>query len=517
MNSSPKKPPKEIYVTIDACAKLGGQPYAVLESLHDIYKITGRSNLHYIDTEQGFHEKSNCTIPAFMNIQENNKYTKFLQKNPDWTTIVATEKCCEFREDLAQNIIPKTVQPLIELTEKASNIIQKKAFKLTQKRNLTHLDGKKIQKPEDIDIKISGKDSPVFVGELLNEAADLILTDFWNEEIDKVKALNSDKSKYDKGFMAKMIKAMQETKAFSYELIKQHSPDKFEQIENISKIDSSVNSAFTTYDDRKKISDKSHLFSDIQLPTNIAWWEQHEAIQALRMTNLWPWSLKDNLSEKSKGNLKKAHKNTADESYLKLYTDILPELSDPKNMRFLLLTNDAPLIKQFLEVSTGITKISKKEHHHQIKGQKSADIIEFKQSDIYDELGLTKREPQEYPHQLAIAGSEFVRFAYKEVRDSIKVYIPKNESKFLLKEIENNTITKKKIGDANYILKSLINENTSIPDNLKEALNILLENTKNVEESVKKDIKQHGPVTKAGQYEHRQDALMEKRNGLLQR
>lgn len=506
-----RKPIKEIYVAIDACAKLSGQPYAVLEALREVYKITGRSNLHYIDTEQGFHEKSDCTIPAFMNMLEPNKYTNFLQRNPEWTRIVTTSKCSEFREDLATKIIPRTVQPLMELAEQTSHIIQKKAFRLMQERNETYLDGKEIKKPEDIDIKIniSEKNNPVFVGELLNEAADISLP-FWIQQIDKIGALNSNERKYHKGFMTSIIKAMQETKAFSYELIKNYSPDKLALIENLPTIE---NSDPLNQDYRKKISEKSHLFADIKLPTGVAWWEQHEAIQALRMTRLWPWSLKENLSEESKGKLKQCHKNTADTSYLRLYTDILPKVSKPQNTLFILLTNDGPLIDQFLEASTGMAMTSKKEQYQNQKGQKSTETTEFKPSNVYNELGLTEREPREYPHQAAWAGLEFVRFAYKEVLDSIKNYLSKDELRNLSEIIDDNK-SKNRLGDVHYILKNLLNVDSPVPDALKEALNVLLENTNYMEEFVSKDIQQHGAAARNGRYEYRKTLLMEKRNEL---
>lgn len=513
-----RKPTKEIYVAVDACAELGGQPYNVLESLQKVYKITGRRNLHFIDTEQGFHEKSNCTVPEFLPMLERNPngYVSFLQRNPDWTQIVPTPRCQKFREDLAKKIIPKIVHPLMEAADEASQKIRQEAFNLMQERGHFILDGKEINKAEDIDVKIniSEKNNPVFVGELLNEAADKVIP-FWKGQVDKIPALNSNNSKKcHKGFMADMIKASQEIKAFSYIFINAYQPNKLLEIQNLPSVDDMVNTGAITPNCLRKTSEQSHIFSDVNLKNDDKWWEQSEVIQALRMTKLWPWALKGNLSEDTKALINSCHKNTADMSYLNLYSDIIPTLGEPQNTLFMLITNDGPLIEQFLEVSTGVAKNLVKEPYDAKGGRRTKKNTVFAPSSIYEQLALSKKEPGEYPRQAAWAGSEFVRFAYKEVLDSVKDYIEKDELRSLFKIIKRNSITEQETGNAYSILKTELNKNESIPVELKSALGELLEKTHTMEKFVSKDIQNHGRVIKEGRYDHRQNHLLNKRNEL---
>lgn len=515
--STIRKPIKEIYIAVDACAELGGQPYKVLEQLQKVYQITGRRNLHFIDTEQGFHEKSNCTVPAFIPMLERqpNGYVSFLQKNPEWTKIVSTPICYKFREDLATKVIPKTVQPLMKLAEETSDKIRHEAFRIMQERKQSVIAGKKIHKPSDIDVKINISDNnPVFVGGLLNEAAHAVLP-FWKERVDEIPALNiNDSKKHPKGFMADMIKASQEIKAFSYAFVSTYSPSQLKEIRNLPSIDENISKGAITPKYLKKISELSHIFSDVELRNDDKWWEQSEVIQALRMTKLWPWTLKGNLSEDIRALINSCHKNTADMSYLKLYSDIIPELSTPQNTLFIIITNDGPLISQFLEVSTGVSKNVIKEPSDMRNGKRHKKSAVFNPSSIYEQFCLSKKEPEDYPHQAAWAGSEFVRFVYKEVLYSIKDYIEKDEMRSLVKKIKENSISKQGTGQAYSILRSALEKADSIPSQLKEAIGALLEKAHDMERFVSKDIQNHGRVLKEGRYDDRQYLFFKEREKL---
>ncbi len=511
-----KTPAKEIYIAVDACAEFGGKPYEILEALQKTYKITGRRNLNFIDTEQGFHEKSNCTIPDFISIQKNrqNNYIGFLNRNPEWTNVIVTTKCNKFRNDLATKIIPKTVLPLIELSEKTSEKIQEETFKLMKEYRQTHINGKKIYSPYDIEVKIklNEKDNYIFVENLVSKAADKVLP-FWNNEISKIESLHSnshnklDNNKYHKRVMASKIKASQEIKAFSYGLTKLYSPLELNEIKNLPK-------KYTDHDNHiindayiGKLSEYSHIFSDTRLSKDTKWWEKSEAIQALRMTNLWPWSLKNAFSEETKIMINNCHKNAADMSYLKLYTDTLPELNDPKNTLFILLTHDAPLIKQFLETSTSISKTSISEQKN-VKNSKKIEV--FTESKIYEQFSLTKRNLEEYPHQAAWVGSEFVRFIYKEILDSIKGYIGKNEHISLVNIIEQNNAHNNWSQKPYNELKLCLNKHHIQPPQLKTALYELLEKGHSLEIFLRD--KKHSNITsRNGEYHIRKQSLLDKK------
>ncbi len=514
--SASQKPVRDVYVAIDACAELAGQPYTVLESLKKVYEITKKRNLYVIDTEQGFHEKSDCTVPAFISAlnKPNNSYIGFLQRNQEWTKIISTPKCTKFRKDLATQIIPDLILPIIKLSEDATIRIQQEAFRLLKESGHDTIDGKRISKPSDIEIKIEENEitkNSAFTGELINKAANAVMP-FWKEKIDKIASLGEINKKSYKGFMAEMMKATQETKAFSYAFFKAYSPDQLPEINNLPNIDDAISLNSVTPKDLKKLSETSYIFSDTRLRSDEKWWEKSEALQALRLTKLWPWSLKQNLTENMKDKLNSCHKNTADMSYLKLYTDILPKLSPPEKTLFIIVTNDSPLINQFLETSTGLSKVFAREKYDEQSNKQPKKVTTYVQSAIYDKLDLAKRNPNDYPRQSALVGSEFVRFVYQEVLDSISTHIKPEEMRYLLRAVKNNRIDANKSGDAYNILKHLLEKAEYIPPKLDTALLDLLEKTHIMEKYISRDIQSNGIVAREGRYDDRRALLLQKRN-----
>jgi len=496
---------------VDKCAELGGQPYMVLESLKELYNTTNNRKLYALDTQQGFHEKSDCTMPKFLPLvrRQPQSYASFVQRNPEWTQVITTNSCKIFRTNLAQKIIPQIVEPLIKLSEDTSLEIQKEAFKLLQENNQQRLFGKTINKPEDIEIRIKTQEgkTPIFADELLNKAADKALI-YWKKEVDNIKSLNPrNNKKYHKGFMAEMLKATQETKAFTYALTRTHHPHRLTEMQQLpdlnTRISNSINSRSVKPHDLHDLRNHSYLFSDTKMSKSSETWEHSESIQALRMTNLWPWALQDKLVEEARQLLDSSHKNTADHSYLELYTNNLPELTTPEDSLFIILTHDGPLINQFLASYTGIEE----NFFHPDQNTPKKSI--FCPSAIHKKLGLSKRQPAEYTHQVAWIGSEFIRFAYKEALAEIKPYISKAENEKLFELINANATGKN--DQTLQAMQQTIKEQENIPQTLKTALGNLIEQTYKLEEFVRRDIQNRGKAAKSANYEYRQKILLNKR------
>ena len=452
---------KTLYVTVDACADLGGKPYKVLEELKKLYAITHRRKLRYIDSEQGFHEKSDCTIPPFIPFLERklNNYAQFIQDNPNWTIIARTPLCKNFVSELSKNIIPTVVFPLLDAAERISTTIQHEAYKIMQQEGKEEIGGKRISAATDIPVIIEKNYNQNYslTDSILNRAADKALST-WQNKMHYIKGYDGrNKAKGHKGFMLKMIKAMQELKACScvLEEFSQHAT-KQEREYHLPKL--------------SELSQNSHYFASRTLSKTIDFWQHNESIQALRLTELWPWKLKNMLSETTANMLKQSHKNTADKSYLYLLSNILPEQSNTLQTLYILVTHDGPLIKQCLEVSTGIA----------LHGDE-----EFKDSTIHKRLNLAKRPLDGYPRQLALTGGEFCNFIYRELLAAISPYIASEERSYLSQAIR--THTPKNDQEIYAKFKASIDVNSTIPDAVYDTVNTLLQTNHDMEQYTKND------------------------------
>ncbi|NBO18562.1 MAG: hypothetical protein EBV03_04915 [Proteobacteria bacterium] len=505
-----EKPPRRrienLYVAVDSCAELGGQPYAVLEKLKALYSITGKRKLTVIDTEQGFHEKSNCTIPAYMPMLQSKptRYAQFLQRNPEWTQVVTTPSCQRFRSDLAGLLLMHAF-PLMDAAERIVGCIRHEAWSLMKQRGQDTLDGKRIHRQSDIQVRVVGSEGGnlVFANPLISEAADRAMAD-WRLEMEKIETLNPSVKKFHKGFMAEMVRAMQDIKANSYAFTQQFDPTQLSQIQCLPTPPGGLRP------DLKWLSEHACLFSDTRLPYTRQWWQRSESIQALRLSGLWPWALKSKLTEEAKEALKDIHKNTADRSYLNLFANVMPGVSPPETTLLLVLTHDGPLISQMLECASGVRSATVKKQHRG-GGHHFEEVYE--PSNIYNELGLTRRKPEEYPYQAAWVGSEFVEFAYKEVLDSLKPYLEKGAREALFDAIRENSPTKTLAVPVYEQLKGAM-AGIELNGPLRDALEHLLEETHKLESNVRADIQAYGVVSKEGRYNYRKDVLMQKRTEL---
>lgn len=263
---------EHVYVTIDACAQLGGHPYNVIEALRRVYKLSGSRQLHLVDTEQGFHEKSNSTIPAYipyLNLPQT-EYVRFLNRNNDAADIIGTQTCRNFRRDFAEKVVPLTVLPLLSAAETFEEKLRANAFELLRKKGETKIDGKTIHRPQDIPIRIevSEAHNPVFANPIINEAADSLMPE-WKQHMQSISALNNQCTrKNEKGYMAQLILGSQQVKAYGLALASHFKPELVKQMQNLPNIKKGYN----------KLPDwlvsNCHLFSETRLPQDTAFWAQ---------------------------------------------------------------------------------------------------------------------------------------------------------------------------------------------------------------------------------------------------
>lgn len=500
---------KNICISVDACAELGGQPYVVLDKLKKLYDITGTRNLTYIDTQQGFHEKSNCTSPRFLSRMRTRQttYGSFVDRNAAWCQIITTQRCQTFRNSLIETTLPRIVLPLVDAAEEMEREIRKHAFDIMKQRGQDNVGGKPVTSPEDVSIKLTCSDAHniVFDNSIISEAADRALP-HWKQCIDKVDCLNSQNNKkYHKGFMAEVIYASHSLKAYAYALNREFSPDAVTGLQNAPEVTPEQYSSIDW------LRNNAHQFAGITLPRDKEWWSRSECIQALRLTDLWPWTLKGKLTEDTKELLNAMHKNTADMAYLDLFANVMPERFPPQNTLFAVVTHDGPLITQMLECATGVHKLNGGEKDKALKQRGKQYCL----STIHEELGLTKRSPDEYPRQAGWVGSEFVDFLYRESLRAIGPFLDKPEYESVLEVLAQFSAARpeEKV-DVYGVLKAKIDRLPDSEQERKNALKELLKETRNLELQVRQDIQQMGQVQREGRYAKRYGAHMGARKSL---
>ena len=492
---------EHLYVTVDACAELGGHPYDVLEKLKALYEHTGRRDLHVIDTQQGAQEKTNASSRVFLPMIPGGqtRFARFVLSNPGWTQVETTACCRQFRAGLA-GIMPTHVFPFLSAAEEAAASIQKETFELMRARHQHSLHGHKVHKASDVMLHMQRNgNNIVFADALVSQAADNVMPQ-WRTAMLGIEALNGNTRANQKGYMAEMIAAMQDIKAYSYGLTRQFNPPATAAMIRLPTPQGGLKP------DLEWLHAHAHLFTATKLPEDVEWWSQAEATQALRLTPLWPWSQKSQLTEEARAKLKELHKNTADNSYLHLFANHMPDISPPENTLYVLLTHDGPLIRQMLECSSGVALVDEKKN-----GKAHGKDASFVPTRIYEELGLTKRKPQEYPHQAAWVGSEFVEFVYKEVLDTLKPYIEKGERERIFDLVRANSPMKTQGSPVADVLEKALRYNRTTTRTLALAV---LDETRKLEASVRADIQSAGVVTQEGRYNFRKDRALEAASAL---
>ncbi|MFZ4762213.1 MAG: hypothetical protein ACOYK8_05325 [Alphaproteobacteria bacterium] len=512
---SPHQAPviKNIYVAVDACGELGGQPYKLLKALRQLYNITGLRNLYIIDTEQGFHEKSNGTTPEILALfnQQKSSFARFIEENAEWALILPTNTCRHFRQTLATDIFPQIVDPMIAAVELTAAIIKEHAFAILKTAPSEYGQNKIINNPSDIHlhIHINRSNNYVFTDPIVNKAADQAKR-FWVESLQKIPAFSADTSKKnEKGYMARMIKSVQELKLYSHAVFSMLEPEMLPLLGHTSPM---ANYPWIDFNDPTS-RHFSHLYENLQLPLEKDFWQKAGAIQAVRLTPLWPWTQKPLLSDMSNKLLDKTHKNTADISYLDLYTNILPHLSPPSETLFVLLTHDAPLIQQLLECSTGIRHTQERIKNSTLKGEGRKKIDVFRQTPIYKQFSLEQRHPCEYPYEAGLGGGEFVIFAYKEILANFKDFIEPQQQQQLLDNLNHHALSNKNSPSAQLLLQT-IEETLAIPNALRAALQQAIIETQKLEAAVITDISNMNAISKLGRYAHRKSNFMQQRLSL---
>src|SRR5262249_37298439 len=145
-----------IEISVDACAELGGQVYAVIGALRDVYRLSGLRNLTYVDTFQGVREKSDGTTPetlfAFGNPYSN--FGRFLYHNQSWQRLVETMECKKFSYIHRHEILPSMTAPIIDAVEEVCGLVQKEVFLELKKLKQAKFSKRTVKKVTDVEIAI---------------------------------------------------------------------------------------------------------------------------------------------------------------------------------------------------------------------------------------------------------------------------------------------------------------------------------------------------------------------------
>ncbi len=497
-----------IYITIDACADLGGTPYKLLKSLHDLYAITGNRNLYVVDTEQGYHEKSNATNPDIAHAAKMmpTTYGKFVQDNRDWVKIIPTSTCRNFQKQLADIVFPQIVMPMVEAVDSISEQIRQEAFAKLQESGQNFLHGERIEHPNDIDLRIeyripqgrqSGKN--VFCDKVINDAATKVMAQ-WKKSAQTLSMLPvDDKEIFHKGFMVEMINAVQLIKAHYYMLCSQTNP------ELIAQMGQPVPS--THAQENTAVKYESYRYDRLKLPNTPAMLSSPEFMQSVRLTKLWPWSVKPHLTNAYAEMLDKLHKNTADISYLDLFSNHFKDLSsDMGNTLYVLVTHDEPLIEQMLEVATGV-----KQSHQRMRGTAKGEG-RIKQevltpATIYEQYNLGN-DASIYPKDAPMSGKTFLEFAYKQILAEFKPYIPPATHTLLKKKIKSPAHWKEA---PNSLLATI--KKTDMDFDLKQALENAATEVMQVKSAVEHDIRNYGPSNENTAYQAKKHHRIASGNG----
>lgn len=518
---------QHLCISVDACATLGDQSYVVIAALKQLYDHTKKRSLELIDTEQGFHEKAECTIPAYLRVLEPNikPYGKFVRTNLAWSNIIRTASCEGFRDALAQQVIPAMVLPMLDAAEAASAEVQKQAYALIKEQGLTTFMGKEvledpqhppkdydklrcIKEPKDIPLRLEKNEANhlQFSDPLLSQAADKVMP-FWKERMAGIEALNHEASKRnEKGFMLDMIKSSQRVKAYTYALMHEFRPSALKDLPDLPPIAKGFSHGLTHCDE------VSHIFSEMRLPKDAQWWRNSEPIQALRLTGLWPWTLKKHFNEDTKETLNKSHENTADYSYLRLFANILPEQYDPQSTLFMLITHDAPLMRQMLECVTGVKRV---EHRVKAKTKSDEDKVSYtyEPSNIHQEFQLTKRKPEEYLRDTVMVGSEFVQFIYREALDAMEPHLTASV-KATLEDLSKTSCSDGHILDVHRQFRIALDSCKGMDGATRRLVATLLDENQKLVTEVRKDIAGHGAAVKEGSYSYRRMLMTRARKDL---
>ena len=172
-----------------------------------------------------------------------------------------------------------------------------------------------------------------------------------------------------------------------------------------------------------KVWNKSHIYKDLTPQTDESWWKSPIVMQAIRLTALWPWNIKEFLHEQLCKDLKNIHCNAADKSYIDLVTDHFPEQDNAQYTLFVLLTKDNKLRENINRPRQG--------------------------------------------HQMAIGYEDIGKFLYKEINQSLRKYVSKDNINQQFAAIRSMKTLKEENKLFNQMIKMACDD--KMDDNVKQA------------------------------------------------
>jgi hypothetical protein len=420
---------KNIEISVDACAELGGQVYEVIHALRHIYQLSGLRRLTYVDTYQGFREKSDGTTPdtLFAFGEPHTRYGRFVYNSRDWHAITNTHECQQFADTLGRKILPTMTAPIFDAVEEITREIQRRAFVLLQQSGRDRIGDKTIAAPEDIEIAIeigipkSDKGTRrKIVDPIVKQALDESMGG-WRAIVKADPLLSMDKKNANEQMLIALIAGTQECKAIAAALLYRHNPEAAKRMQKMP----DLISASADMPSLATLRASAHQFAGLTFPKDGSAWLQPEVQQAVRFTGLWPWSRKPFMHETHHHTLRGAHRNTADRAAVSYFLNHLSAKPHAPDTLYMLVTHDGPLMDDFINFASGIEKRAEKIKESRVKGAgKLKRTVYYPMCpDAYEKRELRPPEPSTLPYSAMLTGAEFVKFVERE-QERVKKKFP---------------------------------------------------------------------------------------------
>lgn len=417
---------KEVEICIDTCAQLGGVSYECVQNLKNLYEKAGNfRKLTYVDTHQGYREKSNRTKPGVelgFNAPRS-KYGTFIDNNKSWVKIVETKECSKFYRELTERIFPKMVIPFIHATEAAMKKIRKEAFKMAEEEEITHLSGHYLKTHKSVPIKIVPEGTgynrkKVFADNIVRKAFYKVFKEEWqgilkrNPDIPNIDHVKS------RDFLIDSIVTVQRIKAYTY-LILDHM-NEHQRLKHMGHIPAELGKH--KYDGLHAMDKHLHFYGQLKLPYRKDGKLGHSAcIQAVKYSEFWPWNLsgrlkrgrnsQDTFSEE----LKDLHHNCADRSFVDYVFRTMPNQPGYQNRLYIILTHDGPLMEEFIFCYTGVEQEKALECNENGKVIGTVTFDRMTSNKFYTEKGYNRKNIRKSHPPMALNAKEFSEFLTSEI------------------------------------------------------------------------------------------------------
>ncbi len=347
---------KIIELHIDTCAQLKSKTAAAAVALKKLYDATGIAELRYVETQQGLREKTDRTDGYLLDTIKNDlsRHGKFLQDNREWVDVVSTSHCDKFMQMMHDSILPATTWKVMDSLEKIVPDIQRNAYKsLKREGRDVPASPELLTFPFSHFVDSAGRKRGQRIDDRLLRNAVSPHVRAWKDEVKTNPVLKGMRTAGHKGTLIGLMRATQEARAIAFELALRIEPDVMKEYGYTqSPIGLDVHAPV----DIARVKEQAHRYPPLSLrqPPFTELYHQEIIVQALRMTDLWPWQFKANATHEEDRLLSVAHFNRADNAVLEYFLNHFAHKPDAEDRVFLLVTHDGPLIREFQKLHDGV-------------------------------------------------------------------------------------------------------------------------------------------------------------------